>query len=174
MKSLNFPLQSGSALCSGLLALGDGIVGLHIYSAQLSFQKILTLWPKGFFSSLSFFSFLLHPWNGLNLDFKESAVLFLPLTSLENQRWGAGIQTVSLKMKILPHGGFRELRPASLTRSIRSRDGRIILLIALGYSSHRKDGSWHGSDLKSVVLFFPPQRLHSGKRFHSLCQWSCH
>lgn len=91
MKSLNFPLQSGSALVFWNAALEMALWGFIFTLCTTFISKILTLWPKGGFFLLFLFLFFLsaYPWNGLNLEFKSPAVLFLPLTSLENQKVGS-------------------------------------------------------------------------------------
>ena len=174
MKSLTFPLRSGSALVFWNAALEMALWGFMFTLCTTSISKILTLWPKaGFFLLFSFFFFLsAYPWNGLNLEFKSPAVLFLPLTSLENQKvgswysngrpqnenpaprrdsesWGQGLPSPTVpRVKQLGH-----TLPVRLATQVTGRTG-----------------SWHGSDLTSAVLFFPPQRLHHGERISESLQ----
>ena len=147
-------------------------------------SKILTLWAKGFFLFfsffLSFFFFFLsaYPWNGLNLEFKSQAVLFLPLTSLENRKVGAGLQTIGLKMKTLPHWGIQRAgAKASPHRQYQESDQRP-------YSSWcsqlpKVTGStapviaqtwpWQANSFVPQAYILVKERISQ-----ILCKWSCY
>lgn len=89
MKSLNFPLQSGSALVFWNAALEMALWGFIFTLHNFHFKDSYFVTQRVFFLLFLFFFLSAYPWNGLNLDFKSPAVLFLPLTSLENQKVGS-------------------------------------------------------------------------------------
>lgn len=178
MKSLNFSLQSGSALVFWNAALEMALWGFIFTLCTTSISKILTLWPKAgfFFFSSFFFSFCL-PLKWTKPGIQESSCALSASDIVGKPKGGELVfKRSASKWKSCPTEGFREWGPRPpLTHSTRSRTVGSYSSCALGHSSHRKDGCWHSSDLTSAVLFSPPQRLHRGERIsQSLCKWSCH